>query len=147
MNNDHWPVYDQATAEPKYGYNSFAWSAEAADDGPVPYTLTPAAEALLEAEAGARHRRTTVAQTGRSPFGDPASPTGQVIDHPRKPAARATGTPKAPGVQTTSRSRMTEDPQAHFRATRGRATLAGSPRSAGPDEWLLNRAGRRTGRA
>ena len=52
MNNDHWPVYDQATAEPKYGYNPFAWSAEAADDWPVPYTLTPAAEALLEAEAG-----------------------------------------------------------------------------------------------
>ena len=53
MNNDHWPVYDQATAEPKYGYNPFAWSAEASDDWPIPYTLTPAAEALLEAEAGA----------------------------------------------------------------------------------------------
>jgi hypothetical protein len=53
MNDDHWPVYDEATAEPKYGYNPFAWSAEAADDWPVPYTLTPAAEALLEAEAGA----------------------------------------------------------------------------------------------
>ena len=51
MNNDHWPVYDQATAEPKCGYNPFAWSAEAADDGAIPYTLTPAAEALLEAEA------------------------------------------------------------------------------------------------
>jgi hypothetical protein len=53
MNNDHWPVYDQATAEPKSGYNPSAWSAEAADDWPVPYTLTPAAEALLESEAGA----------------------------------------------------------------------------------------------
>jgi len=52
MNNDHWPVYDQGTAEPKYGYNPFAWSAEAADDWPIPYTLTPAAEALLKAEAG-----------------------------------------------------------------------------------------------
>ena len=52
MNNDHWPVYDQAAAEPKDGYDPFAWSAEAADDWPVPYTLTPAAEALLEAEAG-----------------------------------------------------------------------------------------------
>ncbi len=53
MNNDPWPVYDQATAEPEYGYSPSAWSAEAADDWPIPYTLTPAAEALLEAEAGA----------------------------------------------------------------------------------------------
>ncbi len=53
MNNDQWPVYDKANAEPKYGYNPAAWSAEAADDRPIPYTLTPAAEALLEAEAGA----------------------------------------------------------------------------------------------
>ena len=44
MNNDHWPVYDQGTAEPKYGCSPFAWSAEAADDWPIPYTLTPAAE-------------------------------------------------------------------------------------------------------
>ena len=53
MNNDHWPVYDPATAEPKDGCNPAAWSAEAADDWPVPYMLTPAAEVLLEAEAGA----------------------------------------------------------------------------------------------
>jgi hypothetical protein len=53
MNNDPWPVYGQATAEPKYGNNPFAWSAEAADDWPIPHTLTPAAEALLEAEAEA----------------------------------------------------------------------------------------------
>ncbi len=52
MNNDQRPVYNQATAEPEYGRNPSAWSAEAADDWPVPYTLTPAAEALLEAEAG-----------------------------------------------------------------------------------------------
>ena len=52
MNNDQWPVYDQATAEPKYGCNPAAWPAEAADERPIPYTLTPAAEALLEAEAG-----------------------------------------------------------------------------------------------
>ncbi len=72
MNNDHWPVYDQATAEPKYGYNPFAWSAEAADDWPIPYTLTPAAEALLEAEAGDGTVHTVEAH-----FGDPAN--GQVI--------------------------------------------------------------------
>ena len=52
MNNDNWPVHDRTTAEPKYGYNPFAGSAEAADDWPIPYTLTPAAEALLEAGAG-----------------------------------------------------------------------------------------------
>lgn len=53
MSNDRWPVYGQGTAELKDGCNSFEWSAEAADDWPVPYTVTPAAEALLEAEAGA----------------------------------------------------------------------------------------------
>ncbi len=64
MNNDHWPVYDQATAEPKYGYNPLAWSAEAADDWSVPYTLTPAAEALFE--AGARGMTAPWEWQGRS---------------------------------------------------------------------------------
>lgn len=71
MNNDHWPVRDQATAEPKYGFTEFSgpgdphpyWTtaglqvpesldADPTADWPVPYSLTPVAEALMDAEAG-----------------------------------------------------------------------------------------------
>ena len=81
MNNDHWPVYDQATAEPKYGYDPFAWSAEAADDRPVPYTLTPAAEALLE--TGAQGMTAPWERQGRT------ADTAEI--HPPEEAGRQSG--------------------------------------------------------
>jgi hypothetical protein len=46
----HWTVFDRETGEPKYGYEPPVQEPDA--DSPVSYSLTPAAEALLGAEAG-----------------------------------------------------------------------------------------------
>ena len=122
MNNDHWPVYDQATAEPKYGYNPSVWSAEAADDWPVPYTLTPAAEALLEAgdrgmtaRAWERQGRTAdtaeihlTEEAGRQADAEAGGP--RPARELRRVAGRGTaggrvmtGIPKAPGSRLLTR--------------------------------------------